>query len=220
MASSGRALTNPLDLVVEPNSTATLGPFPAAAGDCSAFGARRFDHMGSEGAYSWSDYRNGVTAMPARMTLFASTLGLAAAMASQAKADVIYTVFNTANGFTLFVYDAPAFITTDTTVSGAQLAYEGHPITDVDFILSSTTFPGNSEVDVVFDPSAGMAEQFRYYPDGAFAQFGVYPPSNPASANYPTSELSVAAPEPSTIVLLGAALFGMLGLRRGVGKKV
>jgi hypothetical protein len=152
--------------------------------------------------------------MPARMTIFASTLGLAAATAPQAKADVVYTVFNTANGFTLFVYDAPSFITTDTTVSGAQLVYEGHPITDVDFIISSATFPGNSEVDVVFDPSAGMAEQFRYYPHDAFAQFGVYPPSNPASANYPTSELSVAAaPEPSTIVLLGAGLFGMLALR-------
>jgi hypothetical protein len=156
--------------------------------------------------------------MSTRMTFFASALGLAAAMASQTKADVIYTVFNTANGFTLFVYDAPAFITTDTTVSGAQLAYEGHPITDVDFILASTTFPGNSEVDVVFDPSAEMAEQFRYYPDDAFAQFGVYPPSNPASANYPTSELSVAAPEPSTIVLLGAGLLGMLRLRRGIGR--
>jgi hypothetical protein len=38
--------------------------------------------------------------------------------------------------------------------------------------------------------------------------------ANPASANNPTSEPSVAAaPEPSTIVLLGAGLFGMLALR-------
>ncbi len=43
---------------------------------------------------------------------------------------------------------------------------------------------------------------------------------SPASANYPTSELSVAAPEPSTIVLLGAGLFGMLGLRRRPNKRL
>lgn len=125
-----------------------MGLFPAAVGDFSAFGARRFDHIGSEDAYSRSDY-------------------------------------------------------------------------NVDFIISSATFPGNSEVHVVFDPSAGMAEQFRYYPEDAFAQFGVYPPSNPVSANYPTSELSVAAtPEPSTIVLLGAGLFGMFGLRRRPNKRL
>jgi len=48
MASSGQALTNPLDLVVEPNSmtTATLGLFPAVAGDCSAFGAKAFRSYG------------------------------------------------------------------------------------------------------------------------------------------------------------------------------
>jgi hypothetical protein len=102
------------------------------------------------------------TAIP---LLFVS--GLSLATASKADADVVYTVLNPANNFTLFVYDSATFITTDTMVGVAQLAFANplNPITGVDFIPSSSTFPGTSEVDLL---QVGAPDQFRYYPQGTF----------------------------------------------------
>jgi len=156
--------------------------------------------------------------MSPKITFLASALGLSVALASHAHADVIYTVLNPANNFTLFVYDSPTFITTDTAVGVAQLAFANplNTITSVDFIPDSLTFPGTSEIDV---NQSGAADQFRYYPLGTFTQFGVTK-GDSNSFGFPNSELSVAAPEPSTIALLGASLFGLfglLGLRRRVG---
>ena len=139
-------------------------------------------------------------------------LGLSIAAFSKAEADVIYTVANPSANFTLFVYDSPVFITTDTTVGVAQLAFANplNPITEVDFIPTSSTFPGTSEIDVI---QAGAPEQFRYYPQGTFTHFGVtLGDSN--SFGFPNSELSVAAaPEPSSIALLAVGLLGLFGLR-------
>jgi len=148
------------------------------------------------------------TAIP---LLFAS--GLLIAVASKADADVVYTVLNPAANFTLFVYDSPTFITTDTVVDVAQLAFANplNPITGVDFIPISSTFPATSEVDVL---QAGAPEQFRYYPEGTFTHFGVTP-GDSNSFGFPNSELSVAAaPEPSSIALLAAGLLGLFCLRR------
>jgi hypothetical protein len=117
----------------------------------------------------------------------------------------VYTVLNPANNFTLFVYDSPTFITTDTMVGVAQLAFANplNPITGVDFIPSSSTFPGTSEVDLL---QAGAPDQFRYYPQGTFTHFGVTQ-GDSNSFGFPNSELSVApAPEPSSIALLAAGL--------------
>jgi hypothetical protein len=138
-------------------------------------------------------------------------LGLSIAMSSKADADVIYTVLNPAANFTLFIYDSPTFITTDTTVGVGQLAFANplNSITGVDFIPSSATFPGTSEVDVI---QAAAPEQFRYYPQGTFTQFGVTP-GDSNSFGFPNSELSVAAPEPSSVALLAAGLLGLFGLR-------
>jgi MYXO-CTERM domain-containing protein len=145
-----------------------------------------------------------------KITLFVLAISVAAALAPNARADVVYTVLNPAKDFTLLIYDSPTFITTDTTVSVAQLAFANpaNTITSVDFIPSSSTFAGTSELDVV---QSGAPEQFRYYPEGTFTRFGVTP-GDSNSFGYPNSELSVAMPEPASISVLGMALIGLAGL--------
>jgi PEP-CTERM motif len=156
--------------------------------------------------------------MSSKIGVLASALGLSVAMIPHAHADVVYTVQNPFAApfpFILFVYDSPTFITTDTTVPAAQLAFANplNSITSVEFTPSSTD-PALSEVGSeleVFQSSA--PEQLRYYPEGTFTQFGVTP-GLLGSAGYPNSELNVAAPEPATIGLLGMGLLSLLGLRR------
>jgi len=151
--------------------------------------------------------------MRPKSILIASALTLCLAASPHARADVIYRVFNPANNnFTLFIYDAPTFITTNTTVGVAQLTFANplNTITSVDFIPSSSTFPGTSELDVI---QSGAPEQFRYYPEGTFTQFGVTA-GDSNSFGFPNSRLSVEAPEPASIALFGAAVAGLFGLRR------
>ncbi len=126
---------------------------------------------------------------------------------------MIYTVFNPTRHFTLFIYDSPTFITTDTAVGSAQLAFINplNLITSVDFIPSSSTFLGTSELDV-FETNP-PPEQSRYYPLGTFARFRVTP-GEAGSFGGSNSLLRVAAPEPCTFGLLGVGLVGLLGLRR------
>ncbi len=139
----------------------------------------------------------------------------------QAKADVFYQVENLASGYLFFIYDSPDFITTDTTVLPSQLTYLnplGATTTSIVFIPDSLTHPGTSELDI-FNPTPTIAEQFRYYPEGTFTQFGLTP-GDENSYGYPHSALRVTdfadyytVPEPSTVALLGAALI-TLALRR------
>jgi outer membrane autotransporter protein len=133
--------------------------------------------------------------LPPKITFLASALGLSAAFASPAQAEVVYTVKNPAQNFTLFIYVSPTFITTDTMVAGADLAYANlvSTIASVDFIPSSSslTHPGTSEL-VVFGEPEGTA--FRYYPQGTFTQFGVTP-GEKGSFGFPNSELVVGAPQ-------------------------
>ena len=147
-----------------------------------------------------------------KSALLASALAFSLGMASRAQAEVVYTVFNPANHFTLFVYDSPGFITTDTMVGVAQLAFANplNSITSVDFIPDSSTFPGTSELDVL---QSAAPEQFRYYPQGTFTQVGVTP-GDSNSFGYPNSMLRVETPEPGTVGLLGVGLLGLFGLRR------
>lgn len=74
----------------------------------------------------------------------------------------------------------------------------------------SATFPGTSELDVI---QSGAPEQFRYYPEGTFTQFGITA-GDSDSFGFPNSRLSVEAPEPSAIALFGAAVAGLFGSRR------
>ena len=150
--------------------------------------------------------------MRLKSALLASALAFSLGIASGAQAEVVYTVFNPANHFTLFVYDSPDFITTDTMVGVAQLAFANplNSITSVDFIPDSSTFPGTSELDVL---QSGAPEQSRYYPQGTFTQVGVTA-GDSNSFGYPSSMLSVATPEPGTVGLLGVGLVGLFGLRR------
>ncbi len=145
--------------------------------------------------------------------LFASAIGLALVAAQLAQGEVIYTVFNPARDFTLLVYPSPDFITTDTSIGAAQLTVNPESISTVDFIVSSLTEPGNSEINVSFEPSTGMAEQFRYLPEGDLGTVGTYQ-FNSSSFGYPNSFLDVAVPEPCSIAIMGAALFAFIGFRR------
>ncbi len=146
-------------------------------------------------------------------------LGLAAG--HQAMADVFYQVENQATGYLFFIYDSPGFITTDTTVLPGQLTFLnplGATTTSILFIPDSATHPGTSELDVL-NPTPTIAEEFRYYPEGTFAQYGVTP-GEQGSFGYPVSVLNVTdfadytVPEPATIALLGASLAALAGLRR------
>ncbi|SEF15075.1 outer membrane autotransporter barrel domain-containing protein [Rhizobiales bacterium GAS191] len=132
--------------------------------------------------------------MSPKITFLATGLGLSAAFAMPAQAEVVYTVKNPPLNFTLFIYDSPTFITTDTVVAGADLAYANLPstITSVHFIPSSSSLmhPGTSEV-VIFGEPEGTA--FRYYPQGTFTQFGVTP-GEMGSFGFPNSVLAVSAP--------------------------
>jgi PEP-CTERM motif len=157
--------------------------------------------------------------MQRRVVLLALTLGLLVAITPRAKAFVVYTVDNPAAHFTLFTYDSPGFITTHTTVPVAGLTFANplNAITSVEFLPSSLTHPGTSEVDV-FQSSGGADQtftgnQFRYYPQGTFTQYGVTP-GLAGSFGVPNSQLVVAAPEPSAIGLVGAGLLGLAALRR------
>jgi hypothetical protein len=159
-----------------------------------------------------------------RPILLAAAIGLCLANTHRAKAEVIYTVFNPVAApfpFVLFVYDSPTFITTNTTVDVGQLAFANpaNTITDVEFKPSSS---GVSELDV-FQSGGGADQtfngnQFRYYPLGAFDEYGVTAGINNAAGDpsfgAPNSMLSVEAPEPSTFALLLGGLVGLVGLRR------
>jgi hypothetical protein len=124
---------------------------------------------------------------------------------------VTYTVFNPMQQFTLIVGGWPSgLITSDTTFSGWELAVNPEAITSVDFIISSPSMPGDSELDVFF---ASSPEQVSWLPDGEFAKDGAHQ-FVAGSFGYPNSYLLVAVPEPSTMALLVAGLVGLLGLHR------
>ena len=137
--------------------------------------------------------------------------------AQPARADVFYAVENQATGFLFFIYDSPSFITTPTTVPASQLLFlnpAGATTTGIVFTPSSTTHPGTSELDAL-TPTPTIAEEFRFYPQGTFTQFGVTP-GDSNSFGYPVSVLNVtsyadyAVPEPNSLSVLAAGFLGML----------
>jgi hypothetical protein len=148
--------------------------------------------------------------MVSKIALLALAVGTFVTVAPRAQAFVVYTVDNPVANFTLFAYDSPSFVTTNTAVPASGLAFVNplNAITSVDFIPSNST--GLSEVDV-FQSVGGT--QVRFYPAGTFTEYGVTPGLT-GSFGFPNSQLIVAAPEPPTMGLLGVGLFGLLALRR------
>jgi hypothetical protein len=132
----------------------------------------------------------------------------------------------------LFTCDSPGFITTDTVVPVADLAYFAPPplnfISSVEFIPASSdpAHLGLPELDVF--QYSGPRPVLHWQPVSlvsarTFTQYGVTPASaqpgfpNSQSFGFPNSQLVVAAPEPTTIGLC-AGLFGLLALRRRSAK--
>ena len=121
--------------------------------------------------------------MRLKTSLLAFVLSVSAALASEARADIIYTSSNPAAKFTLFVYDSPDFITTDTTVPIANLAFAApqNTITSVEFLPSSTDPAHLGLPEVAVFQSGGGADQtftgnqFRWYPAGTFTRVGITP---------------------------------------------
>jgi hypothetical protein len=171
--------------------------------------------------------------MVSKIALLALAAGTFVAAAPRAQAFVSYTVNNPARNFTLFTYDSPTFITTDTTIlaSDPGLAYFAPPplnfISQIQFIVSSNDnllYTGQPEI-IVDQYSGGpdqsfTGNQFRWFPLGTLTQYGTTPGLGTGcgcffdSFGFPNSQLIVAAPEPSAIGLLGVGLFGLLALRR------
>jgi hypothetical protein len=162
--------------------------------------------------------------MLAKTAFLVSALGLVGAMAPAANASTIttrltappptwvaYSLFNPIQQFTVIVGGWPSgLITSDTTFSGWELAVNPEAITSVDFIISSRSMPGDSELDVFF---ASSPEQVSWLPEGEFATDGAHQ-FVAGSFGYPNSYLLVAAPEPATMALLVTGLVGMLGVYR------
>jgi hypothetical protein len=159
-----------------------------------------------------------------RTMLLASALGLVGATVSPAHAYIVYSVFNPSANFVFFTYEAPDFITTDTVVPGSALTFNNtiHPATFVDFIMSSPLDPGSSDVQITINPVPGVPTvQDKFVPEGDLAQYGTYQ-AEIGSFGYPNSFVKVAAPEPTSLALLGmgVGLLGLLGLYRRDRKEV
>ena len=145
--------------------------------------------------------------MTLKHVLLALLLGLLGVVPAQAgDLPVVYTVFNPVAPpfpFVLFSYDSPGFITTDRTVSAAQLAFINplNDITSVQFILHSAdpAHLGDEELDV-FETNA-PPEESRYFPTGTFESLGVTAALT-GSFGAPNTRLSVATPAPFSLGLL------------------
>ena len=129
---------------------------------------------------------SGTRLMVSKPALLALAVGTFVAVVPRAQAFVTYTVDNPARNFTLFTYDSPTFITTDTTVQASDLAYFAAPplnfISQVQFILSSTDNPlYMGQPEIIVDQYSGgpdqsfTGDQFRWFPLGTFTQYGTTP---------------------------------------------
>jgi hypothetical protein len=76
----------------------------------------------------------------------------------------------------------------------------------------------------VFNPTSTIAEEFRYYPEGTFTQYGVTP-GDEHSFGYPVSVLNVTAyadytvQEPGAFGLFSVGLSAVFGLRSRIRRR-
>jgi hypothetical protein len=81
-----------------------------------------------------------------------------------------------------------------------------------DFIIASPLDPGFADVQITINPVPGVpAVQDKFIPAVDLARYGMFQAA-PGSFGYPNSFVEVAAPEPTSIAILGAGLVGLLGL--------
>jgi hypothetical protein len=148
---------------------------------------------------------------------FAFALASALAIASPARAFVVYSVENPATNFVFFTYDSPTFITTDTLVPASALTFNNtvHPATSVDFIISSPLDPGFADVQITINPTPGVPTvQDKFVLATQLTEYGTWQVA-PGSWFYPNSFVQVAAAEPASLTLLAMGLAGLGMVLRG-----
>ena len=141
----------------------------------------------------------------------AFALALAIAIASPARAFVVYSVGSPSANFVFFTYDSPTFITTDTFVPASALTFNNtvHPATSVDFVISSPLKPGFADVQITINPTPGLPTvQDKFVLATQLTEYGTWQVA-PGSWFYPNSFVTVAAPEPASLMLLAVALAGL-----------